>query len=280
MSFDGKAATQPSREPAMLLSTIVRHWPFANGSGRILDKFGKDIDLGHGERSTFASDGFPIRVLADDLIGRHILLSGKFDRSVVQVLLDHAKPGDTLLDIGANIGYVSACFLTQVPGGCTVCVEPQPRIVDLLKQNMAQFAGRATVHAVALSDAAGELRFHVDPMNRGGSKITPDGETIVPTMNAADLLGEMDKLDLIKIDVEGHEEPVLRAMQGELERLKPRAILFEEQGHGAAPQGRVGSILQAAGYAAFGIDKRLFKTKLVPIRDVADCRFNDYLALR
>ena len=265
----------------MLLSTIARHWPFANGSGRLLDKFGSGIDVGRGERTVRSTDGFEIRVLADDLIGRHIILSGRFDRSVVKVLLDCAKPGDTLLDIGANIGYVSACFLSRVPDSKTVCVEPQPVIVDILKRNMAQFGDRATVHPVALSDRAGELRFHIEAGNRGGSKIAPDGEIVVSAVSTAELIGGLQKLDLIKVDVEGHEEVVFKAMQEELKRLRPRAILFEEQSRGgASPEGRVGSILCEAGYAIFGIDKTLFRTRIIPIREPSDCRFNDYVALR
>ena len=116
---------------------ISRFWPFANGSGRILDKYAKKIDFGKGERVAWTSDGFPLHVYADDLIGRHIIMSGKFDRSIVQVLLDQSRPGDVLLDIGANIGYVSTCFLSQVKDSTAYCVEPQPGIVDLLRKNLA-----------------------------------------------------------------------------------------------------------------------------------------------
>lgn len=262
----------------MLTAKLSRHWPFPNGSGRILDKFGRSIDLGSGERLAQTSDGFPLRVLADDLIGRHILLSGKFDRSIVQVLLDHARPGDALLDIGANVGYVAACFLTRVEGSSAICVEPQPGIVDLLQDNMAQFGSRVAVCPVALSDQPGELRFHIDCDNRGASRIADDGEVVVPAIDAAELLASLDTLDLIKIDVEGHEEPIFRAIEHQLTRLRPRAVLFEDHGTGAAPSGKIGRILRRAGYSVKGIDKRLLKTRLVPIRSEADCRFNDYVA--
>ena len=121
-----------------LASFLARHWPFANGSGRLLDLFARDVDLGGGEKVARTSAGFDIKVLAGDLIGRHLLLSGRFERSSVQVLLDHARPGDVLLDIGANIGYVAACFLSRVSGSTAICVEPQPEIADLLRSNLAQ----------------------------------------------------------------------------------------------------------------------------------------------
>ena len=90
---DTEASRKRFAYVSSVISTNARHWPFANGSGRFLDQFGKRIDLGSGKRIAQTSDGFPMHVFAEDLIGRHLLLSGKFDRSVIQVLLDLAKPG-------------------------------------------------------------------------------------------------------------------------------------------------------------------------------------------
>lgn len=263
----------------MTLAVLAaRYWPFANGSGRIIDRFARGVDLGQGERLAQTSDGFALRVRADDLIGRHILLTGRFDRSVVQVLLDHARPGDVLLDIGANIGYVAACFLSRIADSSAICVEPQPEIVDLLEANMAPFGDRVAIHRVALSDAAGEVRFRIDQANRGASRIDADGEFAVPAMHAGELLAGLPRLDLIKMDVEGHEETVFRAIDVQLARLAPRAILFEDQGAGAAEA--IGALLHRHRYTVFGIDKRLLRTRLVPIVSSGDCRYNDYLAVR
>jgi len=263
-----------------LMPTIARYWPFANGSGRILDKYAKKIDLGTGGRVGWTSDGFPLHVYAEDLIGRHILMSGRFDRSIVQVLLDQAQPGDLLLDIGANIGYVSACFLAKITGSTAICVEPQPEVVDLLRTNMEQFNGRADVLQIGLADRDGTLRFHVDLANRGASRISEEGETQIPVRAAHKVLASMPKVDLIKIDVEGFEKVIFRSIAGELKRLQPRAILFEDQTGAADPDGEIGSLLSAADYRIFGIDKRLLKTALIPIFSADDCRFNDYIAKR
>ena len=263
-----------------VVALLARHWPFANGSGRLLDLFARDLDLGDGEKMARTSDGFDMHVLAGDHIGRHLLLSGRFDRSVVQVLLDQSREGDVLLDIGANIGYVSACFLTHTPGSKAICIEPQPGIIDLLRANMAQFGPRAEIHQVALSDRSGELRFHVDAKNRGASHLSEEGEISVPAQKAAELLAPMGQVDLVKIDVEGHELVVLQAMEDDLRRLRPRAILFEDQTGEAGPEGAIGTIFGALGYEIFGVKKSLAATQLVPLRGRTDCRYNDYLALR
>lgn len=263
----------------MLVPSIARYWPFANGSGSILDKYARKIDLGRGERVAWTSDGFPMHVYADDLIGRHILMSGKFDRSIVQVLLDHARPDDVLLDIGANIGYVSAVFLQKVSGSTAICIEPQPGIVDLLRKNMAPFGDRAEVFQIGLADRDGKLPFHVNEGNRGASRISEDGEVEIPVREAGAMLRAIPRVDLLKIDVEGFEEPIFRAMGDELKRLRPRAILFEDQTRAASPVGGIGTILTGAGYRIYGIDKRLLKTRLVRIHSPDDCRFNDHLAI-
>lgn len=268
------------RDAAMnsVAGLLARYWPFANGSGRLLDLFARDVNLGSGPKVTRTSDGFEISCLADDLIGRHLLLSGKFDRSIVQVLLDCAKPGDVLLDVGANIGYVTACFLHRIPASTAICVEPQPGIVDLLRENLARFPGRATVHQAALSDQSGELRFEINTANRGASKLSPDGALSVPAIKASELLASVTRIDLVKIDVEGHEQSVFTAMEGDLARLKPRCILFEDHTGNAAPDGVIGSLLGRLGYDVFGIKKSLFRTSLIPIHSRADCSFSDYTA--
>lgn len=265
----------------MTLATyLARHWPFANGAGRLIDRFARNVDLGKGERLALTNDGFYLHVLADDHIGRHILLTGQFDRSIVQVLLDNARADDVLLDIGANVGYVSACFLARVENSTVVCVEPQPGIVDLLRLNMAKFGDRAHIHQVALSDTSGELRFEINIRNRGASKISREGTSVVPAVIAADLLCTLSRVDLIKIDVEGHELPIFKSIEEELIRLRPRAILFEDQTGAAAPDGAIGTILSRVGYDIFGIEKHLLETRLVPVKSGDDGTFfNDYLGI-
>lgn len=262
-----------------LIQLVARHWPFANGSGRILDMFGKGYDLGVGERIAQTSDGFSMHVYADDLIGRHILMSGEFDRSVVKMLLNQAQRGDVLLDVGANIGYVSAVFLTRVSDSKVHCIEPQPGIVDLLRKNMTQFGDRAAVEQIGLAEEDGRVGFSVNASNRGASRISSDGEIEISVREACKVLAAMPRMDLMKIDVEGFEEPIFRSIEDELKRLKPRAILFEDQTGSASPTGKIGTILTRSGYSIFGIEKRLMKTRLVLIRSRDDCRYNDYLAL-
>ena len=266
--------------PKALVSALVRMWPFANGSGRFLDRFASGLELGSLRTTCTTTDGFEMTVLPDDLVGRHLILSGRFDRSPIEKLLSHARDGDVIADIGANIGYVSCLSLSNVQGSRVIAVEPNPIVLELLRANLAQFpADRYEIREVALSDHAGPASFEASSENLGGGSLSSTGTIQVQLMEAAKLFASFEKLDLIKIDVEGHEEPIFRSIEAELVRLKPRAILFEEQLGKAGPDGPIGSILNRCGYKVFGVNKKLFSTSLVPIRSAAECRFNDYLAL-
>ena len=123
----------------ILAQILLRSWPFPRGTGRIIDHYFSRLAFDDEIASVLTTDGFTINVIPNDLIGRHIYLTGEFDRSTVEVLLKFSNPEDVLLDIGANIGYVSACFLQNVPRSKVIAVEPQPQIVDLLQLNLAPF---------------------------------------------------------------------------------------------------------------------------------------------
>jgi FkbM family methyltransferase len=225
-----------------------------------------------------------MQVLPNDLIGRHIYLTGEFDRTTVEVLCNIAEPGDALLDIGANLGYVSGCFLANVPRSSAIAVEPHPAIVELCKSNLAQFGERARVAPVALSDHDGTEYLEICPWNLGASKINPvsSRQTVaIETRTPDRLFSDFDvkHINIIKIDVEGHEEQVLRALEPSLKILRPRAILFEDHTNKAAPDGALGSVLARCGYRVFGIRKKLTKIEHVSIRSADECRYNDYLAV-
>lgn len=263
---------------------LLRAWPFPRGSGRLIDMFFSHKSFPEETVSVQTTDGFEISILPNDHIGRHIYLTGEFDRSTVEVLCAFAEPGDTLLDIGANIGYVSACFLSNVSRSNVVAIEPQPVVVDLLQKNLSQFAGRSGVYPFALSDRDGEAAFEIHARNKGASRLVsePTANAIqVPVKSAAKFFDDngIGKIDLVKIDVEGHEEAILAACQTAFAKLQPRVVLFEDHGTKCAPGNSIAKIFNEVGYELYGIHKRLTKLDLKPIRSAADCACNDFVAI-
>lgn len=269
----------------ILPQILLRSWPFPNGAGRIIDHYFSRLAFDAEVASVRTTDGFMLKVLPNDLIGRHIYLTGEFDRTTVEVLLNFSKPGDVLLDIGANIGYVSACFLQRVPRSKAIAVEPQPQIVDLLQSNLKPFGDkRHKVFPVGLSDIDTSGWLEICDLNRGASKVVDkqSSRTVeIQLWSARRLFACVrgEKIDLVKIDVESHEETVLKACQAELAHLRPRAIFFEAHSQSAAPDGSIGRIFKGIGYQVLGVKKRLTRVDFVPISAARDCAYNDYLAI-
>lgn len=261
----------------ILPQILLRSWPFPRGSGRLTDKFFRKLQFVNETDKVRTTDGFSIEVMPNDLIGRYLYLTGEFDRSTVEIVTAFAEPGDVLLDIGANIGYVSACFLTLVPDSRVVAVEPQPGILDLLRRNLEPFGDRSEIYPYAVSDRAGVALFQVNNENRGASKIANEGIEI-EIRSAGQLFTECNlSPDVVKIDVEGHEEEVIRSCAVHFEQTRPKVVMFEE--HGKKSAGAIGDVFWKIGFDVFSIRKRLTKLELLPVKTAEDCVSNDYLAV-
>jgi FkbM family methyltransferase len=277
-----------------LARALLRLYPFRNGQGRLIDRsFLGRLRFDDDELTIRTSDGFDITVLPNDHIGRHLVLTGQFDRSILDVLLSIARPGDRVLDVGANIGYVS-CGLLACLGDCRVAsVEPQPDIFLLLQRNLRRVGGsRAVAIEAAVSDQTGEAVMRVDSTNRGASSIEAGhagcgngaaGPTIlVPLITGEQLLARcgFDRLDLIKIDVEGHELAVLATLLPALEHYRPRAVLFEHWGPLDDPAAPIRSLFDSIRYELRGLVKSLNGWRLLPVAELGrrGRRAHDYLA--
>jgi FkbM family methyltransferase len=265
---------------------VSRSWPFKIGKGHVLRVAARGFKIDKPIVKVKTTDGFPMQVNPNDFIGRHIYLAGEFDRPVVATLLKYARPGDTLLDIGANVGYISACFLHNIPDSKVLAVEPQPKVLDILRANLNHFGeARYELFPIAISDADSSGWLALSDWNSGAAAVTATGgsnSAPIQLWSAKTFFAALkgQKVDLVKIDVEGHEETVLRECEMDLARLKPRAILFENQSALAAPGASLGDIFGRLGYRVWGLKKGITKVSLAPIATAKDCVYNDYLAVR
>ena len=238
---------------------VLRAWPFPNGAGRIIDLLRDRLTFRAETAEILTRDGVRLTVQLGELIGQHLYLRGDFDRAVVDVLVSLARPNDTLLDIGANIGYVSASFLHRVPSGNAVAVEPIPQNLTLLRANLSQFASYS-IFPFALSHDDRDGWMDVWPNNLGASRIAKErGPLSIPVKirSTASVLSELSKVDLMKLDVELHEQEILFAAKEHLRRLKPRAIVFEHEAGDALVGAPLWQLFREIGYNVFAIRKRL-----------------------
>ena len=162
----------------------------------------------------------------------HMLADGFWEMAHTEVMAKLVKRGMKAVDLGANLGYFTMLMSDRVgPQGSVHAFEPNPHIANLLRQSVEinGYAGRTTVHEMALSDIAGELDFYVDParpMNASVYARDDHKKVRVPTARFDDL-PELEDCDFIKIDVEGAEEAVWAGMAKRLENPRALTVILE-----------------------------------------------------
>jgi FkbM family methyltransferase len=135
------------------------------------------------------------------------------------------RPGESVLDVGANIGVFSLWAAGRVgPQGRVVSVEPHPVAHAALRENVAGCPQVTPVQA-ACSDAAGELVLHFVPGRLSVSSALPradrTGSVVVDVQPLAELAraAGLERVDVLKIDVEGLELEVLAGAGALLETV-------------------------------------------------------------
>lgn len=173
------------------------------------------------------------------------------------------RPGWFFVDIGAHVGYYSIVALKKLgKTGLAVCFEPNPAIYEKLERNLerARVKGYQVIgenKAVSESQGSAILRIFNDG-NSGSSSIVGDslhgaeiGEDLVAeTICLSDYIRDNSypPPDMVKIDVEGSGDKVLRGMLDILVGKKKPALLIEPR---EQTWGEVLSILEPLGYAPF-----------------------------
>lgn len=175
--------------------------------------------------------GRPFWVDRADSLG--IAKAGIFEP--VETTLSQAliRPGDRVLDIGANIGYYTALFADWVgPSGIVHAIEPDPDNFALLDANTQDFqkSGHVRLHALALSETTGAANLFRSKDNIGMHRlydsICCDGSSTEVAVCRGDDLA-FPPLDFIKIDIEGYEALALRGLSDTLDNSPNVKILSE-----------------------------------------------------
>lgn len=154
---------------------------------------------------------------------RYFERHGEFELGLVQYL---CRPTQDAIDVGANEG--SYIHFMRRHARCVYAFEPIPWLADRLRK---KFRSRVTVTPLALSDAAARARLHVPVIE--GTLITGLSSLDTPAASGTEMREfevETARLDdvyagdvgFIKIDVEGHEDAVLKGAEATIARCRPR----------------------------------------------------------
>jgi FkbM family methyltransferase len=207
--------------------------------------------------------------LADHVIGLSIV-RGRYEADEVRLALGILRAGDTVIDVGAHIGFFTMQMAAAVgTAGRIYAFEPFDANADLLEKSLHEnrFDDRVVFRRAAVGAAAGSatLTFPAETLNSGGAYLLRDGGAPLAGHRMKDVpVVALDGLDLrrpvrfIKMDVEGAEPQVIRGAEGILREDRP-VILSElhpdqlERASGATV-GEFLARMRALGYRAQTLD--------------------------
>lgn len=149
-----------------------------------------------------------------------------YEPAVWAALLDTVRPGDTFVDVGANVGLYAVAGARRVRPGRVIAFEPDATNAELLRRTVTlnQVGDVVEVRQIALGRERGELPFRSAQQQ---SRFDADGSETVPMSTLDDEIGGC--VDVLKIDVEGFEGEVIDGAANILSDAtrRPRAIFLE-----------------------------------------------------
>lgn len=156
---------------------------------------------------------------------------GEYEPHVAATLDRLLKPGDVFVDVGANVGYHTfRAAATVGPTGRVIAVEANPENARLIAHTIASNSiGNVELVPLALGRGRGYVSFGTHVGSNGGllsgdaGAIDSGRGTIVPTI-ALDDLG-LDRVSVVKIDVEGAEGIVVDGATATIERTRPTFVM-------------------------------------------------------
>ncbi len=207
--------------------------------------------------------------------------AGNWERTSLRVWRDLCPGASTVLDVGANTGVYALTASALRPQSRVIAFEPVPRVFARLQLNTALNGGRITVEHVAVSDRDGVATLHdVDSAHvysasldyqMLGSQYTRSYEVPAVSLDTYCREQRIDRVDLVKIDVERHEPAVFRGFQRMLATSRP-TILVEvlDAGIGRA----IAEAIRRLGYLAYAVDDGCPQGGILPVQKLGTAERN------
>lgn len=273
-----------------LLPFLGRRYPLYKGCGRLanISAMQRLSQVEDPECRAHIRNGQTLWIRLDDFVGRSLYYFGDFDRRLTWLLGHVLRPGDVFVDVGANYGWLSLWAAQIVgPSGRVHAFEPQPQVVELLRRSIADnHLAQVIVHSIALSDTEGHMDLWVPDGKLGSASLTRIGETAgrretVQVHHAGDYLTSVcpGPVRLMKIDVEGHEDHVIRGATEWLRSADVDMVLFEWNDARPLDGSDTARVLSDLGYVLYQIEEYPWRMRIVAMSRGSK-QANDFIAVR
>ena len=197
-----------------------------------------------------------------DIVSQSLARTGTWEPVETALMLRLLKPGMTMVDIGANLGYMTVLGSRQVGSpGLVIALEPEPHNHALLVRNVARNrCDNVEVHHVAAGVKTGEsLTMFLARENMGDHRTAadaddPDRVRITVPSTTVDAIVAGRPVDFIKMDIQGAEGHALKGMPDTIRRNSDMILLMEFWPYGLRRAGTVpGDVLDLLIQAGFSL---------------------------
>ncbi len=170
----------------------------------------------------------------DMVVSKKLVFDNAWEPFETEIFMREIKPGDVVLDIGANIGYYTLLAAKLVgPTGRVYAFEPEPVNFELLKKNVqANGFTNVILEQKAVSNQTGRLKLYVSDQNKGDHQIYASGESRsfveIEAVRLDDYFRDYTAaIHVVKMDIQGAEGFALEGMEKLLNKFPKLKLLTE-----------------------------------------------------
>jgi FkbM family methyltransferase len=162
-----------------------------------------------------------------------IAFTGTYERELTRLIRARAEQGGTFVDVGANWGYFTLIWASAMTNNRVIAIEASPRNISPLRDNIRRnnLHGRVKIVDTAAGRCRGFMQFDLGPPNETGwGKLVidrTDNAVEVKVIPLDEICDGLDRVEFVKIDVEGAESLVLEGARKLLKTGIIREIFLE-----------------------------------------------------
>ena len=178
--------------------------------------------------------GVTMELVPGDVISDDIAFAGVYELALTRRVVELARIGGTMVEVGANLGYFTLLWTATNPTNACFALEPSPRNIEILQRNVARngLASRVQIVPRAAGATRGRLKFDIGPEDQtgwGGFTADPGSRTIdVDVVRIDEFIGPTTAIALLKIDTEGADTWALEGCAGLLKARRVGEIWYEQ----------------------------------------------------